>query len=173
MPHISQAQFAKVASLSRKRIKELVTEGLPVQKDGRVDPVVAMQWIADNLDPARRAAAKRGGNSGTLGTMAKMRTAKMGFEARLLQIELKKMEGNALDRTEVEAAVFGRARFERDSWHGWSARASVAIASELSVEPQAAHALLDRLVREHLTELAETPFSVQAKVQDPNQRELD
>ena len=156
MPHVSQAAFAKVAKLSRKRIKELVTEGLPVQPDGTVDSAVAMQWIADNLDPARREAAKRGGNSGTLSTMAKIRSFKMGVEARLLQIQLKTAEGNALDRAEVEAAVFGRARFERDSWHGWTARASVAIASELSVEPQAAHALLDRLVREHLKELSET-----------------
>lgn len=160
MPTLTHKEFAKVVGLSHGRISELVREGLPKELDGRINPAKAKRWIRDNLDPKRREAAKPGTGGSRLGAIAKARAVKLGQESELLEIELKQARGNAWDRAEVEAAAFGRARFERDAWHGWTARAAVALASELACDPQTTHATLDRLVREHLVELAATPWEI-------------
>jgi len=160
MAALNQKEFAKHVGLSPSRVRQLLAIGLPANADGKIDAAKGKEWIDNNLDPKRRDAAKPGFDSSKLGAMARMRAFKMGVESRLLQIELKRAEGDSLDRAEVEAAAFGRARYERDAWHGFTARAAVTLAGELSCDPQKTHAALDRLIREHLKELAATPWNL-------------
>ena len=57
---LSQSAYGKHAGLSQQRIGQLVREGLPTT-EGKIDPAVADAWIARNLDPLKRTAAKEGG----------------------------------------------------------------------------------------------------------------
>ena len=43
-------------------------------------------------------------------------------------------------------ATLKRIRFERDSWHGWTARTAQALAGELQANPAGAFALFDAAV---------------------------
>ena len=54
----TKTAFASRVGLTKGRISQLVAEGLPVRADGRIDVAVGLNWIEDNLDPARR---NRGG----------------------------------------------------------------------------------------------------------------
>ena len=175
---MTQRQFAKAAKLSPGRIGQLAAEGLPTLPDGRIDPDAAKQWIKDNLDPKRREAAKPEadalpGDESKLGLMARLRGQKLIREARILDIELKRREGSSIDKAEVEAAIFERARFERDSWHGWTSTAATTLSSELGCDPQSTFALLDRLVREQLRQLSESKFTISATPSVHDQSEHD
>lgn len=50
---------------------------------------------------------------------------------------------------------------ERDAWIGWAARAAQELAAETGGDPEATFAALDRMVREHLAELAGTPWRIE------------
>lgn len=154
MPSLTQAQFAKEVGLSRGRIAQLVGEGLPVEPGGGIDLTKGKRWIADNLDPKRREAATGTAPDGRLGMVAQMRAQKLLRETKLIDMELKKKEGTLLDRAEVEKAIFERARFERDAWIGWASRAATELSAEIGGDQRTTFAVLDRLTREHLAELA-------------------
>ncbi|MEI8396860.1 MAG: hypothetical protein WCF85_19160 [Rhodospirillaceae bacterium] len=54
----SKAAFARRISVSAARISQLVSRGMPVTADGRVDVAVALAWLEDNLDTSKRTGAK-------------------------------------------------------------------------------------------------------------------
>ena len=156
---LSKTEFAKRVGLTPARISQLISEGLPVRMDGKVNTTKAEAWINDNLDPRRREAAGRP-PSPVSGTIVDLRAAKLEKENALLELELRRRRSELIDRDEVEAAIFARARFERDAWIGWVARTAPALAYELNTDAAATFSTLDRLVREHFAELAATPLRV-------------
>lgn len=160
MPKLTQAEFAKEVGLSKGRIGQLVAEGLPMEPGGGIDLAKGKRWISDNLDPRRREAATGTAPDGRLGMVAQMRAQKLLRETRMLDMQVKRQEGALIAREDVARAAFGRARFERDSWTGWASRAATALASETGSDPGQTFAVLDRLVREQLAELASTPWSI-------------
>lgn len=81
-------------------------------------------------------------------------------QARLLDIELKRKAGEFIDKADAERAIFSRARQERDAWLGFASRVAAVLAAETGVDPGRAFPVLDRLVREHLAELAATPLKL-------------
>ncbi|WFU14414.1 hypothetical protein [Bradyrhizobium sp. CB3481] len=83
----------------------------------------------------------------------------MLWEAKNRELEFRKRSGELVDRAETERTIFERATAERDRWIGWVARATAQIATEAEVDPTKLHAVLHRLVRDHLTELAATPLN--------------
>ena len=161
-PALTQAEFAKAVGLSKGRISQLVPEGLPVRKDGKINLARGKRWIERNLDPQRREAAGKNGAkpNGKLAGVAAARAKKLGLETALAELEFKRRSGEMIDRKTAEAAVFGRARFERDAWTGWAARTAQALAAGLHADPEKVFDLLDHMVRDHLRELADTPWSV-------------
>jgi hypothetical protein len=58
--HEIKTAFATRVGLTKRRILQMLAEGLPVRADGRIDAAVGLAWIEDNLDPARR---NRGGTA--------------------------------------------------------------------------------------------------------------
>lgn len=160
---LSQPAFAMLVGLSKGRISQLVREGLPRHDDGSIDEKRAKRWIRDNLDPKRRQAAKPSRKEvENLGTVARLRAHKLERESRLIDITLREKEGELVDRKEVEAAIFSRARYERDAWLGWASAVSGVIADAAGADPQSVFAVLDREVRKHLIDLAETDWKVVA-----------
>ena len=159
---LTLTQFAKEIGLTRGRISQLVPEGLPVRKDGKINLTRGKRWIERNLDPQRREAAGKNGTkpNGKLAGVAAARAKKLELETALAELEFKRRSSEMIDRKAAEAAVFGRARFERDAWTGWAARSAQALAADLDADPEKVFELLDRMVRDHLRELAGTPWEI-------------
>lgn len=165
---LTQTAFAKAVGLTQGRVSQLVREGLPVGEDGRIDEAEGKAWIDANLDPDRRRRARPAAPppepeakpAGAQASVAALRSQKLFREAVLLDLEVKKRQGELIDRAEVERTVFARARMERDAWLGFTSRAVAALAAEAGVDPGRSFAILDRIVREHLSELASTPLHV-------------
>lgn len=161
----TKSSFAKAVNLARSRITQLIAEGLPVRPDGRIDVAKGKRWIKAKLDPARREARKPSGRTNGRAnghsvekTVADLRGTKMQREADLLDLELQQKRGQLVDRVKAEAAIFDRARMERDRWIGWTARTAPTIAAATGADPTQVFTMLDKLVREHLAELAATPL---------------
>lgn len=156
---LSKAAFARSLGVSPTRVTRYVADGLPVRPGGKIDEDEGRRWIAENVDGHRQAAAKPSVASTAAGQAAQVRTAKMLRDIRLRDLEIKQREGELVSREDVARAVFGRARFERDAWIGFSSRASVALAAELGTDPARTFAAMDRLVREHLADLSRVEWS--------------
>ena len=88
-------------------------------------------------------------------TFLQARTANEVLKAQERRVRLQRMKGELVDRAKAVAQVFRLARDERDAWVNWPARVVAMIAAELEVDPHQLHAVLERHVRDHLTELAE------------------
>jgi hypothetical protein len=169
--NLTQRAFAKLVGLSHGRIAELVGEGLPVEPEGGIHPDRGRSWIANNLDPTRRLSSKPLGFTSDLqppdaSPLAQMRTKKLQAEARLAELDVLRRTRALVLRADVTSAAFGRARFERDAWHGWAARAASELASTCGSDAGITFTTLDRLVREHLADLAKTPWSVDGSKED-------
>jgi hypothetical protein len=154
---LTRDAFGKAVGLSPARITTLCAEGLPSLDDGRIDEAAGRQWIPANLDSLRRADRKRA--TGATETAAHLRRLKLQREGELLALELRKRSGELVPKAAAEAAIFGRARFERDRWTGWIARAAPALAAKLGTDPAVTFGALDKAVRDHLAELARTPWA--------------
>ena len=88
-------------------------------------------------------------------TFMQARTANEVLKAQERRVRLQQMKGEVIDRAKAVAQVFRLARDERDAWVNWPARVAAVMAAELEVDPHQLHTVLERQVREHLSELAE------------------
>ena len=156
---ISKPEFGRRIGVTRTRVYQLVKEGLPVRKDGKVDFIKAKRWFDRHIDQHRREARKPG-VTGEAPSTSETRSQKLQWEAQLRELDFRKRSGELVDRAATERTIFERATAERDRWIGWVARATAQIATEADVDPTKLHGVLDRLVRDHLTELAATPLKV-------------
>lgn len=75
---ISKAEFGRRIGVSRARVTQLVGEGLPVRKNGKIDFAKAAQWVARHLDHYRREGRKPGCHS----------ACNIGSDATLVQLRL-------------------------------------------------------------------------------------
>jgi hypothetical protein len=88
-------------------------------------------------------------------TFMQARTANEVLKAQERRVRLQRMKGELVDRAKAVAQVFKLARDERDAWVNWPGRVAAMTAAELEVDPHQLHTVLERHVRDHLTELAE------------------
>jgi hypothetical protein len=101
------------------------------------------------------AAGIPGSSPGQAMTFMQARTANEVLKAQERRVRLQRMNGELVDRAKAVAQVFRLAREERDAWVNRPARVAAMIAAELEVDTHRLHTVLERHVREHLTELAE------------------
>ena len=150
-PVVSKAAFAEELGVAKSRISQLVSMGLPLTNNGKVPRAEALEWYRANIDPNRRKAM----------TTRQLETPKAKLDAiraEREQLELDKARRGLVDRKAAEKAVFERARAERDAHLSWASRAAPILAAELDADPTATYAALDRLIRQHLEDLAKTPW---------------
>lgn len=88
-------------------------------------------------------------------TFMQARTANEVLKAQERRLRLQQMKGELVDRAKAVAQVFKLAREERDAWVNWPAGVAAMMAAEVEVDPHQLHTVLERQVREHLSELAE------------------
>ena len=155
-PLVSKSAFADELGLSKARVSQLVDMGLPLSPDGkRVRRAEALTWYQENIAPHRRKALADKPS-------ADPRRELDRIKAEAAALDLEKARGNMVARRTVERVVFERARMERDAHLGWISRVASELAAELGADPAATFAALDRMMRDHLAQLAETPLDVLA-----------
>jgi len=156
----TKSAFAARTGLSPGRISQLIAEGLPVAGDGSIDVEAGLSWMAANLDAARR------GKGGSTSTPAGSKTATLAEARRLHEIvkvqraklAYEREQGSLVDAVEARNTIFARARAERDAHLAWVQRVAPILAAEAGGDPGKTFAILDRMMREHLAHLAETPL---------------
>lgn len=153
----TKTAFAERVGLSKGRISQLIAEGLPVRADGRIDVDAGLAWMERNLDPSRR---NRGGTAGGPGsvTIAEAKRMHLLVQVQRARLAYDKERGRLIDADAATATIFARARAERDAHLAWVQRAAPILAAEIGADPRATFAALDRLMREHLEHLADTPL---------------
>lgn len=146
---VSKKGFAEMIGVSQGRISQMITAGLPVEANGRINIAEGRMWVADNVDQNRR----RSGASGD--SLYSPKAQREIAEAQIAQLKAERLGGRLVERSEFEGLVFKRARAERDAWQSWPLRIAGEMAAELKIEESVLLAVLQRLVREQLTDLAE------------------
>jgi hypothetical protein len=163
MPKLNEVEpktaFAERVGLTKGRISQLVAEGLPVRADGQIDVAEGLAWIESNLDPARR---HKGGTvaAGTArtSTLAEAKRLHEIVKVQRAKLAYEREQGKLIDADEARGTVFARARAERDAHLAWVQRTAPLLAAEVSADPRATFAALDRMMREHLEHLADLPL---------------
>jgi hypothetical protein len=152
---VTKAAFAERVGLTRGRISQLIAHGLPVLADGRIEVETGLRWMEENLDPDRRG---KGGVSNTTPSLAEARRLHEIVKVQRAKLAYERERGDLVNRSAVKVAVFARAKAERDAHMTWVARVTPLLAAELGADPARTFAALDRLMREHLVDLARLPL---------------
>ena len=165
MPKLDRAEtkteFAARVGLTKGRISQLIAEGLPVRADGTVDVEAGLAWMERNLDPSRR--GKGGTVTGGSPSIADARRMLTLVQVQRARLAYDKERAALIDADAAAATIFARARAERDAHMAWVQRAAPLVAAETGADPQIIFATLDRLMREHLEHLADTPLGSLAR----------
>ena len=150
--------FAARVGLTKGRISQLIAEGLPVRPDGRINVDAGLTWIENNLDPGRRNKGGAPSVTGKSATLAEARRLHEIVKVQRAKLAFEREQGKLIDAQAAERTVFARAKAERDAHIAWVQRSAPVVAAELGVEAGPVFAVLDRLMREHLEQLADTPL---------------
>jgi hypothetical protein len=92
--------------------------------------------------------------------ISKAKALKETYLARLRKLEFEVKSGSLVEAEAVHRAVFELSRQDRDAWSNWPARVSPLMASELGVEQVALAVVLEKYVREQLTERSRTALRI-------------
>ena len=157
---VTKSAFAQRAGITKSRVSQLIGQGLPVRPDGKIDPIEAEAWIAENLDPRRRRSAAVDQVTSQRGRLPSLRGEIEVEKLRQIRLENDRKDGTSVDKAAAEAAIFARARLERDSHLSFVVRVAPVLAAELGADEARLFAALDREMRTHLEQLAETPLEV-------------
>ena len=148
---LSKKAFGEAIGVSPGRVSQMISMGLPVEPNGRIDPGKGRMWVGEHIDPNRRRATVDGSPLG----FASSRAEREAADAKSARLKADRLEGNLIDRTAALMAIETRARGERDAWISWVNRVAPEVATATDADLGAVVALLDRLVRDQLATLAE------------------
>jgi phage terminase Nu1 subunit (DNA packaging protein) len=81
-------------------------------------------------------------------------------EAEIAELQLAKARGDLLDKGKVRQILLDLAQRDQAAWHRWAFRVAKQLAAELGVDAERAHHVLDRYIRQHLRELAQTGYDL-------------
>lgn len=151
---VTKKAVAELLGVHPSRVSQLIKQGLPTEPNGRVSIVKARAWVAAHLDPTR-AKILRGTGQGAHSTSGgAIRVELDTVRVARARLELERQRGTLIDRQSVEAAVFARARAERDAHMAWAVRIAPVIAVRLGLDAAVLLAQLEAEMRLHLEHLA-------------------
>lgn len=174
---LSLRAYAAHLRVTEGSVRKAIRIGrIKTEPDGTIDPATAdAQWKA-NTDPAKQttggavfvtppsaaavnsvkeALKESGQSSAGMTSFEQARTAHEITKVHLARLALQEKRGALIDKAKVTAQVFRLARQVRDAWLNWPARVSAQMAADLGVDEHAMHTILERYVRDHLTELGD------------------
>ena len=164
---MSQAAYARHAGLSPSTINGYVKDGKIKLYDGMVDAIEADKGRQDNI----AVDARRGGKEvdaqaaiddkpeqpdqvGDGLTLNKIKTAHESVKLQTANIDLKRKQGQLVDRGKAQKVFFSEFRAVRDSFLNWPSRVASVMAGDLGVEPKLMQEILDKYIRVQLDDLA-------------------
>lgn len=154
----SKSAFAARVGLTKGRISQLISDGLPVTAKGKIEIAAALEWLDRNLDPDRRQKTDTAKGECSSPSLTEARRLHIIVQAQRGKLALEQERGQLINRAEAIATVFARGRAERDAHIAWVQRSAPVIAAELEADAGKCFAVLDRLMREHLDWLAKLPL---------------
>lgn len=151
---LRKGDFAKRVGVSAGRISQMITDGLPVEPDGRIDVARGEQWVRGNISPSRSAAQARNAPELPLG-------AQRDAAAERVRLLKEQADSAALKNAERRGELLPA----RDVERAWSSifrdvRAAM-LALPARIRNRAPHlsaadiAMIDREIREGLRELGD------------------
>ncbi|MGP1397160.1 MAG: hypothetical protein ACTS3R_16760 [Inquilinaceae bacterium] len=147
---LSQTNFGRLVGMAQPTVNYYVGRGLPIRPDGKIDTEAGLAWVKANVPGQADGPAPAGG-------LVAAKAGKEDVQRKLLELDLARKSGDLVDRRAAEAAIFKRARLERDAHQAWTVRVAPILAAELGVDQGRMFDVLDREMRRHLDQLAETP----------------
>ncbi len=117
-------------------------------------PRAAIEAVQATLKETGDAGAEGDGSGGDM-TLVRAKLANEVIKASTARVRLQKMKGELVDRAKAQGTVFALARRERDAWVNWPARVAALMAAEIGVDAHRMETLLDKYVRQQLSDLAE------------------
>lgn len=145
---MTKSTFAGHIGVSKGRISQMIRDGLPVLDNGRVPVEAAAAWYHANVRHSAQT-AKRAADD-----MAQVKREREEAHRDLLRLQVEEKSGRLIDRRAAEAAIFERARSERDAHLAWCNRIAPLIATETGCNLATLFAALDREMRTHLEDLS-------------------
>lgn len=123
---------------------------------GRMKPVpnAAIAGVQDTL----RENGQQPGTGGT--TYMQARTADMVMRVQMRKLDLEERKKSLGSKEEYDGKIFKWKRQQRDMMLNWPSRIVPEMAAKLGVDAHVLQNVLDREIRELLSDLAEIPFSL-------------
>ena len=143
--NLDHARSARAKGASPETVSEPPPRPEPVPKAKPVPPA-----------PPRQAASPVAPAVGGV-TMAEARRQHEIVRVANARLKFDKERGKLVNKDDVKILVFNRARKERNAHLAWIMRAAPLMAADLQVDPTLMFSVLDRHVREHLSDLAKIP----------------
>lgn len=153
---LSKKGFAELIGVTPGRVSQLITAGLPVERNNRIHVARGRDWLDRNIDPSRRRASGSQLNApaGLAGGFTSAKAERDSAEAEIARLKANRLADRHLDRRATLRVIEARAKMERDALIGWVNRAAPAIAVGTGADLSTITAILDREVREHLITIA-------------------
>lgn len=177
---VSQREFAALWGKSRGAVQKAIASGrITLEGDGSIDPEKALASLKDNTDPSQvrdkkpvskaaqqsvQETLKESGQPAVSGNanFVQARTANEVLKAQERKLRVQKLKGELVDRTQAMGLVYQLARQERDAWQMWPTRVAASLAAEIGVDTHKVQIALEKLVREHLEQLAEIKINLRS-----------
>lgn len=148
--------FARRVECSRPYASRLIDRGLPVDDKGRVLVVEGLAWLEENVQRRRPTAARKASGAGLLAEKERLTR----LQADLRELEIAERRGDFIKRDVAATATKALVRTMRDAVLNAPARHGSQIAAEVGCDPRRLTGALERMLRETLSEWADTatPF---------------
>jgi hypothetical protein len=160
---MGQREYARHRGVDHKAVAAAIRTGrISTLPDGKIDPISAdREWEA-NTHPGYQPPRGEGDGAADRAKtgFAVLRVAKAKEELEALRIDNAKKRGELIDAGEARIAISNSARIFREAILNIPDRRGHEIAAELGVDTRAVAAVLDRILRETLIEVADTPLTI-------------
>lgn len=162
-PAKADAQWAASTDKNKVRSADSIEKGVASAREtieaGEEKPLTQAQVeaVEAGVAEAEQMEPPEGGM-----TMAKAAAADKAYSAKLKQLKFEQLKKSLVNRKRAEAHVYDLARRERDAWMQLPAKKAALMAAELGVDAHQMEQVLDRMIRDHLAELAEIKIDISA-----------
>lgn len=156
---MSRSEYARQCGITSSRVTQLVARGLPTHGD-LVDDDLADEWRNNNLDPAKQAADRhwRNGDGSVLKDRADERRRSLQLDNQLKELNLAERQGSLIAKQVVQNKITTFVKSLKNDFLSFIARTAPIISSECQADGRKVFSVLDREVRQFLTELSQSSY---------------
>lgn len=161
---VRATELAKILAVSKGRVSQLTAAGMPKRPDGLFDVAEAQAWVFANVErrPARQSAPQSPVASfqTPASDYAALRAEHEALKRDLTALKVAQETGAIVRKDDVQAAIYARARLEREAHENFVIRTAPLLAAELGIAEASMLAALDKHMRQHLEDLSRMPLEM-------------